>query len=81
MLEVLVSFILSDAERPRDIKLAAILAVLAHPAASPNIRLRAEKLRAELESQLTPEQIEDIKRLSLNKPVEAFAEEILALPV
>jgi predicted ATPase/transcriptional regulator with XRE-family HTH domain len=81
VLEVLVSFILSDTERPKDLKLAAILAVLAHPAASPNIRLRAEKLRAELESQLTPEQIEDIKRLSLNKPVEAFAEEILALPV
>jgi predicted ATPase/transcriptional regulator with XRE-family HTH domain len=80
MLEVLVSFILSDAELPADIKLAATLAVLAHPAVSPHVRSRAEKLRMDLETQLTPEQIGDIKMLALNKPVEAFAQEILVTP-
>jgi len=61
--------------------LERVMRVLHHPASTHDTKNRAEKLRAELEPQLTPEQVEEIKTLALNKPLEAFVQEILASSV
>ena len=58
-----------------------VICVLHHPASPHDTKNRAEKLRAELETQLAPEQIEDIQTLALNKPLEAFVQEVLASSV
>ena len=54
-----------------------LLIVLNHPACDLETKNRAEKLRAELETQLTPTELEAIQAHSGERTLEAVVEDLL----
>jgi hypothetical protein len=58
-------------------KLSAALSILSHPAVTPDLRARSEKLRSNVRSLLTPDQIESAEKLAKEKNAEEWAREIL----
>jgi predicted ATPase/DNA-binding XRE family transcriptional regulator len=65
-------------EGATDLALELVTQCLQHPSTNPEVRKRAERLRAELTMQLTPQQIEAVHARAQAKTLEGFAEEILA---
>ncbi|MGD8402378.1 MAG: tetratricopeptide repeat protein [Anaerolineales bacterium] len=58
-------------------KLGVALSVLSHPAVTPYMRSRSEKMRDEMISTLTPGQTEMAEKLAREKSLEDWAQEIL----
>ncbi len=52
--------------------------IVEHPAASHEAKTTAERLCAELQSQLTPQQIETVQAQARTKPLEAFVQALLS---
>lgn len=76
LLEVLAAGLAAEDQIPFESRMAAILAVLAHPALTPPVRQQAEQLRHRLEAGLSPQQIESAAHIAGNKGPEIWAEEI-----
>jgi len=77
MLNALVSFVEMQSGFPLETKLAVALSVLSHPALTPNLRARSERMRSDLTSRLTTAQTETAEQLAMQKSPEDWADEIL----
>lgn len=76
ILSILVSF--AEMNRiPPEKKLALVLSIISHPAVSPHLRARSEKMRDELLPAFTSEQIKTLKKLAKDKDLEVWAQEFL----
>ena len=58
-------------------KLGVALSILSHPAVTPYMRSRSEKMRVEMISALTPRQIKAAEKLAKEKRLEDWAQQIL----
>jgi hypothetical protein len=77
ILNALVSFVeLSNGFSP-EIKLAVVLSVLSHPAVTPNMRARCERIRDEVMLSISAKQLEAVKDLAKRKTPESWARELL----
>ena len=64
-----------EGQRDRALELAIL--VLQHSASSQDSKDRAEKLRSELEMQLTPQQVDEARERVVDKSLQAVVQEIL----
>lgn len=77
LLNVLISFAEMQDELSAETKLAVALSVLAHPAVTPNMRARCEKLQSDITPSLSAGQIEAAENLAKEKKLEDWSQEIL----
>lgn len=77
ILNVLVSYAEMKDEIDEETKLVAVLSVLSHPAITPYLRMRSERIRDELTSSLTMTQIQAVENLAKEKKPEDWTQEIL----
>ncbi|HJR80178.1 MAG TPA: helix-turn-helix domain-containing protein [Anaerolineales bacterium] len=77
LLNALVSFAEVEDGLSAETKLAVALSVLSHPAVTPNIRARSERIRNEITQCLTAGQIEIAENRAKEKMAEVLAQEIL----
>jgi predicted ATPase/transcriptional regulator with XRE-family HTH domain len=77
ILNALVSFVELQNGLPPETKLAVALSVLSHPAVTPNLRARSERMRGEASSCLSAEQTRAVEQLAIQKSAEVWADEIL----
>jgi predicted ATPase/transcriptional regulator with XRE-family HTH domain len=77
ILNALVSFTELQNRIPDETKLGVATAVLSHPAITPHLRARCERMRGELLSSLTAGQIKVAESQAKEKSLEAWAQEIL----
>jgi tetratricopeptide (TPR) repeat protein len=78
-LYALISFAEMQNGLPAATKLAVALSVLSHPALTPNMRVRCERLRDETTASLSAAEIEAAENLAREKNSEELAQEILRL--
>jgi predicted ATPase/transcriptional regulator with XRE-family HTH domain len=77
LLDALFSFAEIENGLSVETRLAVALSVLSHPAVTPHLRARSERMRDEIAASLTPTQIERATWLSTEKKPEAWAQELL----
>lgn len=77
VLNVLISFIEILDELPPETKLAVATSVLSHPAVTPHLRDRCERIRDHLRSSITAQQIKIAEERAKEKDPEVWAQEIL----
>jgi tetratricopeptide (TPR) repeat protein len=77
LLNALLSYVEVPNELPAETKLAVALSVLAHSAATPNLRARSEAMRDTLISLLSAEQVERAVNAAREKSPEGWASEII----
>jgi predicted ATPase/transcriptional regulator with XRE-family HTH domain len=77
ILNALLSFAEMKNGLPAETKLAVASSVLSHPAATPNLRARGERMRSELVPCLTPQQAQAVSKLIQEKKAETWAQELL----
>jgi len=77
ILNVLVSYAEMQNEIDDETKLIVALSVLSHPAITPYLRMRSERIRDDLTSSLTMTQIEAVENLAKEKNPEDRAQEFL----
>ncbi len=76
-LDALFSFAEIENGLSAETKLAVALSVLSHPAVTPQLRARSERMRDEMTVSLTTDQIKAAERLAAQKKPEVWAQEIL----
>jgi hypothetical protein len=54
-----------------------VLSVTSHPSVTPHLRARSEKMRDEISSTLTPDQIKAVEDCAKQKTMEEWAREVL----
>ena len=77
LLDAVFSFAEIENGLSAETKLAVALSVLSHPAVTPQLRARSERMRDEMTVSLTTDQIKAAERLAAQKKPEAWAQEIL----
>ena len=77
ILNVLISYAEMQNELDNETKLVMAFIVLSHPASTPYLRMRSERVRDELTSSLSKVQIEAIQNLAEGKSPEEWADELL----
>ena len=77
ILNALVSYVEMRNELSPEIKLAVALSVLSHPAATPNMRVRCERIRDAIMLSLPAKQVEAVNDLAKQMIAEEWAQEIL----
>jgi tetratricopeptide (TPR) repeat protein len=77
LLDALLSFAEMQNGLSAETRLGAALSILAHPAVTPQLRLRGEHMRDEMTAVLTAQQIETANRLATEMRPEGWAQEIL----
>jgi predicted ATPase/transcriptional regulator with XRE-family HTH domain len=77
ILNALISFVEIQNGLPPETKLAVALSVLSHPAITPHLRARSERMRGQLISLLSAEKVRMAERLAVQQSPEAWADEIL----
>ncbi|NTU55712.1 MAG: tetratricopeptide repeat protein [Anaerolineales bacterium] len=77
ILSALVSFIEMENDLPTETKLAVALSIISHPSVTPHLRDRSEKLRDEISSHLTADQVKAAENCTKQKTTEEWAQEVL----